>query len=119
MGGLRRRRGEAPPHAGDRRNDRQVVDGRRLCRGPVHHLSGGNGQSERTGGWPAAGGVRGRVRRRFLLVRRLLPVLAGLAAADRAGDRRPPVSGHFIRVPLTSDSGRYLPSGPAYSATAV
>ena len=46
-----------------------------------------DGESERSGRRSAARGLQGRVRGRLLLVRRLLRVLAGVAAADRARAR--------------------------------
>jgi hypothetical protein len=53
----------------------------------VHHLSRRRGESERSGCRSAAPGLQGRVRRRLLLVRGLLRVLAGVAAVDGAGTR--------------------------------
>ena len=46
LGDVHDQRGRAAPHREVRRGDRQMVDGRRLRRGAVHHLSGGAGQRD-------------------------------------------------------------------------
>src|SRR5262245_3131479 len=97
-----------------------MVDGRRLCRRAVHYVSRRDRESE-CGRRRAAGrGVHRAVRRRLLLVRRLLPVLAGVPATHGARVRAARLSApYFARVAFTSESGRYLPSAPANSASAV
>ena len=94
----------AATHAGVRRSDRQVVDGRRVRRRAVHRVSRGAGQRHAK---PGTGRRRAHrlhraLRRRLLLVRRLLPVLARVAAdhgancheADGAGANAGPVMEH-------------------------
>ena len=62
----------------------QVVDGRRLRRRDFHRLSRGEGEHRRSRRGPTARGFQRALRRRLLLVRRLLPLLAGVAADQRA-----------------------------------
>ena len=80
--------------------DRQVVDGRRLRRGAVHHLPRGyrHAAGRRRCG-PAPGGVRRHLRTGLLLVPGLLPVFAGVAACTRRASRVPrrPSAGRAAR----------------------
>ena len=80
--------GQPPADARFRRGDRQVVDGRRLRRRAVHRLPGRAGEHDRARlDRPAARRLHRALRPRLLLVRRLLPVLARVAAVHGAAGR--------------------------------
>ena len=80
-------RAPSSTNAGVRRSDREMVDGRRVRRGAVHCVSGGAGQPDRESSvGPAAHRLHRALRRRLLLVRRVLRVLARIPAGDRPVD---------------------------------
>ena len=77
----------APADAAIRGDDREMVDGGRLRRRPVHCLSRRAGERRANPGAECGAGaarVRRPLRRRFLLVRGLLLVLTGVTADHRA-----------------------------------